>query len=97
MNPRQYIMYIRTVGIILVILVAVVFAMNMDRCADENEIYALVGVIVILAIVYLYGKTIKVKCNKCDGRMKISKGYPRFEFTCSKCGNVVDTNIHSDY
>jgi ABC-type multidrug transport system permease subunit len=35
-------------------------------------------------------------CEICGGRMKISSGYPRIVYRCTKCGVEVDTGISSD-
>jgi len=98
MDPVSFVKHIRSIGVKAAVLLAVACALAVKGMDGDSVMWApLLVSAVFIAGLWIYARSKQVLCDACRGEMKISAGYPRIVFTCTKCGNVVDTQIHSDY
>ncbi len=96
MDPVAYIKHIWKVGIPLMVILGGGAVLVNKYFNINGEVAALMIAIIGILALWLYGKSIKVICEKCGSGMEISKGYPTIEFQCKKCGYKYDTKHNSD-
>jgi tRNA(Ile2) C34 agmatinyltransferase TiaS len=98
MDAKQYAKRFRVIGMVSFFFGAIL-AVIMVYCKLVATPELAIGIGLVLAIVPLviFRMRNKPMCEKCGGKMKISKGFPNIVYKCKSCGEVVDTGLHSDY
>ena len=98
MDPVSFVKHLRSIGVTAAVLLAVACALAVKGIGGDSMMWVpLLASVVLIAALWLYARSKQVLCYRCRSEMKISAGYPRIVFTCTKCGNVADTQIYSDY
>jgi hypothetical protein len=98
MKAKQYAKRFRVIGMVSFFFGAVL-AVIMVFCKLVTTPELAIGVGLVLAIMPLviFRMINKPVCEKCGGKVKISKGFPNIVYQCNACGEIVDTGLHSDY
>lgn len=98
MKPVEYVRQFRLVATVSWVGSLIFFLfLAWIKVIAFSELLPFFALLLGLIPIILFMMNNKVICDKCKGRMKISSGFPRIIFTCSKCGNEVDTGIYSDF
>lgn len=97
MNATTYAKKFRRIGIICAVSGAVTGACLVYlKIFNSPEFSVFIGVGLSLIPLAVFTMNNKPICQKCSGRMKVSKGFPNIEYTCRNCGFTEDTELSSD-
>jgi len=98
MTPEQYAKRFRLIGMASFFLGAIIAVILIYvKWVSTHELAIGIGLTLAIIPLVIFGMKNKPVCEKCGGRMKISKRFPNIVYTCKSCGDVVDTGLHSDY
>jgi hypothetical protein len=98
MNARQYAKTFRVIGMVSFFCGAIVAVILVrTKLIATEEIAIGLGLVSASIPLLIFWRKNKPVCDKCQGRMKLSQGFPMLVYKCEACGEVVETGLHSDY
>jgi hypothetical protein len=97
-DPKQYAKRFRLIGMVSFFFGAIIAVVLIYlKWISSNQLAIAIGLTLSILPLGISGMKNKPLCEKCGGRMKMSKGFPNIVYTCKSCEDVVDTGLHSDY
>jgi hypothetical protein len=98
MNALDYSIKFRRVATVSLLVAAVgaavLVALKFVAASEYVPFIAIAAGSIPIILFYARNEPI---CEKCSGKMKITSGFPHLVYRCRKCGDVVNTGMHSDY